>query len=87
MAATKTAGQDGAAFRNDADAVALSLVACVAAGRARGAIAGEAPRNHRFHPGRFALRVQSLYSSHQDQNNNDDQDDPERPAGIVAPAA
>lgn len=45
MASTKTAGPDGAAFRNDADAVALSLVACVAAGRARGAKAGKALQN------------------------------------------
>ena len=32
-------------------------------------------------------RGQSLYSSHQDQNNNDDQDDAEPTAGIITPAA
>jgi hypothetical protein len=48
--------------------------------------APENNKNGRASPYAVAFRS-SLYSSHQDQNNNDDQDDPERPAGIVAPAA
>ena len=32
------------------------------------------------------LPLGSLYSSHQDQNNNNDQNDAECPAGIIAPA-
>ena len=98
MASTKTAGPDGAAFRNDADAVALSLVACVAAGRARGAKAGKALQKSPLPSGvlcpAFAPRQSlysshqdKLYSSHQDKNDYEDQNDAEPTAGIIAPAA
>jgi hypothetical protein len=62
--------------------------ACVAAGtRPRRTSRRSTPENEKN--GRalpYAVAFQSsLYSSHQDQNNNDDQNDTEHPAGIIAP--
>ena len=64
-------------------------LAGVAAGRLAGQKLGRRSQSNKRKE-RLALhgaRGQSLYSSHQDQNNNDDQDDAEPTAGIIAPAA
>ena len=82
----KPLGWDGAAFRNDVECggiVRLCLRSCGTRPRRKSRQGtSENNKNGSALPYAVAFRS-SLYSSHQDENNNDDQNDAERPAGMA----